>query len=78
MLSKVRLEFYYETREEAELASELLEIDNKVAPRELKIETFSEGKKVITLVEHTKFSTLAATLEDLIFTEKLISELLEL
>ncbi|GCC10887.1 hypothetical protein IPdc08_00925 [archaeon] len=78
MLSKSRIEFSYETEEKAELIAELLEIDNKVAPRKLKIETFSEGKKVITLVEHTKISTLAATLEDLIFTEKLISLVMEL
>lgn len=78
MRCRAELSFLYSGRGNAKMAAELLEMDNRLAPRELKIKTFATGEKVITIAEHWKLSTLAATLEDLIFTEKLVSELLEL
>ncbi len=70
------LEFEYSTEREAELVARLLEIDNRVG--NIDIKTHAEGKKVITVLEHEKTGTFIATIEDLLFTERLISNLLEL
>jgi len=78
MRCRAELKFTYESESKAGMAAELLEIDNRLAPRELSIVSSAQGRKVTTLARHTRLPTLAATLEDVIFTEKLISEILEL
>ncbi|MEE8167978.1 MAG: KEOPS complex subunit Pcc1 [Candidatus Hydrothermarchaeales archaeon] len=76
MLAKARVEFRYEDRETAEKIARLLEIDNRVAPRKLKLKTYSEGDRVITVFEHGKLNTFLATIDDLLFSEKLIEGLI--
>jgi hypothetical protein len=55
----------------------LIQMDNEIAPRTLKIKTSAEGRQVITILSSKKTSTLFATIDDLVFSEKLISEVLE-
>ena len=77
MQAKANLTFSYKTARTASLAAELLEIDNRVAPSSLKITSKAAGKTVTTQFSHPNFGTFALALEDIIFTEKLISELLD-
>ncbi len=72
MLVRVRLEFGYEDESKADKISRLLELDNRIAPRSLKLATIREGGKIITTFEHERLNTIQATIEDLLFSEKLI------
>jgi len=76
MASSATIKFEYRDSRKAKIVARLLEIDNKVAPKKLKVETVSRGKKVITKVRHENSGTLFATVDDLIFTERLISSLM--
>lgn len=75
MLARVRLEFTYRDESKAERIADLLELDNRIAPRSLKLRTFREGARVITTFQHERLNTTQATIEDLLFSEKLIEEL---
>ncbi len=77
MRARARVEFEYRDAKTAKLVARLLEIDNRLAPAKLKVKSISRRKSVITTVEHERLGTFAATLEDLLFCEKLISELVE-
>ena len=77
MKAKARIEFEYKNEKTARLVSQLLEIDNKVAPRKLRIKTKNVGVKVITNIEHDKLNTFLATIDDLLFCERLIENLIE-
>ncbi len=70
--------FEYETEEDAEIVSKVLEIDNKFAPKKLKVISKRIGKKVVNYIEHESYRTFYATVEDLIFTERLISKILSI
>ena len=70
--------FEYETEEDAEIVSKVLEIDNKFAPKKLKKKKKRIGKKVVNYIEHESYRTFYATVEDLIFTERLISKILSI
>ncbi len=76
MLARARLKFYYEDTGFAGKMAELLEIDNRMAPRKLRLRTHSEGGEVITSFEHERLNTFIATIDDLLFSEKLVEELL--
>ena len=73
MRAKAKIEFKYKDAETAQKISYLLEVDNKVTPK--KIKTESRGNRVITHIQHEKLSTLLATIDDLLFCERLIEEL---
>ncbi len=70
--------FEYDNESDAEIVSKVLEIDNKVAPRKLKVISKRIGNKVINYIEHESFKTFFATVEDLIFTERLISRIISI
>ncbi|MEE9594031.1 MAG: KEOPS complex subunit Pcc1 [Candidatus Hydrothermarchaeales archaeon] len=72
MLVKIRLEFGYADESKADKISRLLELDNRIAPRSLKLATIRDGGKIITTFEHERLNTIQATIEDLLFSEKLI------
>ncbi len=76
-MNKATVTFEYESKREAEVVAKMLDVDNRVAPKTLKIETINRANKVITTVEHERAGTIFATVDDLIFTEKLISSLAE-
>lgn len=76
-MSLAEVIFEYEDEKTADQVAHLLEMDNKVAPRELDVKTKAAGKEVITVVEHQNFNTVFATIDDLIFSEKLITSLME-
>lgn len=76
MKAKVRIKFQYEGAEGARKVAYLLEVDNRIAPRSLKVKTWASGRTVVTEVEHERLNTILATIDDLLFTEKLIAELL--
>jgi len=78
MLLTGELRFQYESRGMAEKVALLLEVDNKAAPKSLVVETRCAGSSAVTEVSSSKTSTFFSTLDDLLFTEKLISRLLEL
>lgn len=77
MNAKGRIEFDYRDDKTAGMVAELLEIDNKIAPKKLKLKTVNRGKKVITILEHENMGTFFAAIDDLIFSEKLISDVIE-
>lgn len=72
MLMRARLEFGYDDEAKAERIAMLLELDNRIAPRRLRISTVGKGLKVVTTFQHEKLNTFQATVEDLLFSEKLI------
>ncbi|MEE9564281.1 MAG: KEOPS complex subunit Pcc1 [Candidatus Hydrothermarchaeaceae archaeon] len=68
--------FEYDDGREAEVVAKMLEVDNRVAPKKLRIETVHRENMVITNIEHEQPGTIFATVDDLIFTERLISSLI--
>lgn len=79
---KAKIEFRYKDAKTAQKISYLLEIDNKIpfglacASTSKKIKTESRGNRVITHIEQEKLSTLLATIDDLLFCERLIEDLI--
>ena len=76
-MNKAEVIFEYKDAREAQVVARMLDVDNKVAPKTLKIETVNKDKTVITTLEHEKHGTIFATIDDLIFTERLITSLIE-
>ena len=76
-MNKATVTFEYKSAEEAEVVAKMLDVDNRVAPKTLKIETVNKDNMVVTTVEHEKPGTIFATVDDLIFTERLVSGLVE-
>jgi hypothetical protein len=76
-MNRATLTFEYKNTKEAEIVAKMLDVDNRVAPKTLKIETVNKDNKVVTTVEHENHGTIFATVDDLIFTEKLVSGLVE-
>ncbi len=70
--------FEYESEEEAEIVAKVLEIDNRFAPKKLKVKSKRIGKRVVNYVEHNSYKTFHATIDDLLFTERIISRILSL
>lgn len=75
-MNKATITLEYKDARTAEVVAKILDIDNKIAPKKLKIRTINKGKAVITRLEHRQQKTLFATIDDLVFTEKLISSLI--
>ncbi|MFQ5976241.1 MAG: KEOPS complex subunit Pcc1 [Candidatus Hydrothermarchaeales archaeon] len=73
---KARISFVYENEETAEMVATLLQLDNEIAPRNLKIVTKNEGTNVITDLKHKKLNTFFATIDDLIFSTKIVEDVL--
>ncbi|NOZ59765.1 MAG: hypothetical protein GXO66_09380 [Euryarchaeota archaeon] len=78
MRARAELVFLYSSEEEAELVARLLELDNRMAPKGIKVRTEPLGREVITRAEHPSVGTLFATIDDLLFCEKLIDEMMRL
>ena len=76
-MNKAIITFEYGSGNEAQVVWKMLDVDNKVAPKTLKIETKNIGSKVITSINHENPGTIFATVDDLIFTERLVSSLIE-
>ncbi len=76
-MNKATITLEYDDARTAGIVTKILDIDNKIAPKKLKIQTINKGKTVITRLEHRQQRTLFATIDDLVFTEKLISSLIE-
>jgi hypothetical protein len=74
-MNRVTITFEYKNAREAEVVLKMLDVDNKAAPKTLKIETVKKDNMVITTLEHEKPGTIFATVDDLIFTERLVSGL---
>jgi len=76
--AEAEIVFEYETEKKAKHIAEILEIDNRIAPKELRVKTFSRGKKVITRIGEVNVKTLLATVDDLLFCERVIKEVIEI
>ena len=76
-MQRAELVFVYGREEEAAMVAELLELDNRLAQGKLRVTTRAEGVKVVSRVEHPELHTLFATVHDLLFCERLISDMLE-
>lgn len=74
-MNRAKVTFEYKNAHEAEIVAKMLDVDNKAAPKTLKIETVKKDNMVITTLEHEKSGTIFATVDDLIFTERLVSGL---
>lgn len=76
-MNRATITFEYESAREAQIVARMLDVDNKVAPKTLKIETVNKDNMVTTTLEHEKSGTIFASVDDLIFTERLVSGLIE-
>lgn len=76
-MNRATVTFEYKSTHEVEVVARMLDVDNKVAPKTLKIDTKRKENMVITTLEHERSGTIFATVDDLIFTERLISSLVE-
>ncbi len=74
---KAKISFEYEDEDTAEMVAALLQLDNEIAPKNLEIMTKNEGQSVITDLRHEKLNTLFATIDDLIFSTRIIEDVLE-
>ncbi len=68
--------FKYRNSDTAKVIAELLEIDNQIAPKKMEIKTRSKENTVITELNHDKLHTFFATIDDLLFSERVIEEVL--
>ncbi|MFQ5887194.1 MAG: KEOPS complex subunit Pcc1 [Candidatus Hydrothermarchaeales archaeon] len=75
---KAKISLVYEDEDTAEMVATLLQLDNEIAPKNLEILTKNEGSKVITDLRHDKLNTFFATIDDLIFSTKIIEDVLEI
>jgi|TARA_B100000959_G_scaffold279251_1_gene339065 hypothetical protein len=72
------IKFYYNSKVTAEKIAHLLEIDNNSASRTFNLKTFAKGKTVNTVLQHEKLSTSLSSIDDILFTERLITDILPL
>ncbi len=75
---KAKITFVYENDDTAEMVATLLQLDNEIAPKKLEINTKNEGRDVVTDLQHDSLNTFFATIDDLIFSTKIIEEVLEI
>ncbi len=75
---KAHISFVYNDKDTAEMVAALLQLDNEIAPKNLEILTKNEGYNVITDLRHDKLNTFFATIDDLIFSTKIIESVLEI
>lgn len=78
MQLKGEIVFEYENRLLAGKVARLIQIDNEIVPKTLRVRTTSENTMVTTTIESEKASTFFSTLDDLISSEKLITEIIAL
>lgn len=78
MQIEAKLTFEYESEDIARNVAQLIQVDNEIAPKTLKIRTTADKTTVTTELTSEKAATFFATMDDLIFSEKLIAELLDL
>ncbi len=72
------ISFEYDDHMEAGDVAAILELDNRMAPRTIKIKTMAQNTEVVTALSANKPSTFFNTVEDLMFSEKLITDVLKL
>jgi hypothetical protein len=70
--------FEYSDSKTALDIARLIQVDNEIAPRNLDIHTSAEGKSVVTRIQSSSGKTVFATIDDVVFSEKLISEILNI
>jgi len=75
---KGRVSFEYDYPKKAGDVAALLELDNLIAPRTIKIKTMAQNTEVVTELKSKRASTFFSTVEDLMFSEKLITDVLKL
>lgn len=75
---KAKISFAYKDENTAKIIAKLLQLDNEIAPKNLEIKTSNKDKEVITYLHHESLNTFFATMDDLIFSTKLIEDVLEI
>lgn len=78
MAVEARLTFEYLAADTAADVARILQVDNEIAPRTLDIHTSAKNKSVITHIRSNSGKTVFATIDDVLFSEKLISEILDI
>jgi hypothetical protein len=78
MQLETQIIFDYDSEKVAGYVASLIQVDNEIAPRTLKINTSAEENKVVTKISSKKVGTFFATIDDLLFSEKLIADLLQI
>jgi hypothetical protein len=71
-----KISFEYVSGQVAEAVARLIQTDNEIAPKTLKIRTSAEKTMAVTRIQTERTSTFFSTIDDLIFSEKLISEII--
>ena len=75
MAVEARLTFKYLAEDVAVDVARLLQVDNEIAPRNLDIHTSAEDKSVVTRIRSSSGKTVFATIDDVLFSEKLSQQL---
>ena len=75
MSARAKIEFEYKSARDARMVAELLELDNRAVHKK-QVKTVSRGKKVVTRISSDRPNTFLATIDDLIFCERLIRGLI--
>ncbi len=75
---KAKITFVYEDDDTAGMVATLLQLDNEIAPKSMEIITKNEGKYVVTDLQHESINTFFATIDDLIFSTKIVEDVLEI
>lgn len=78
MRAKAEILFEYEDEETAKLVATLLQIDNEIAPKSMQIVTGHRDHLVITDLTHERLNTFFATIDDLIFSTKIVEDILRM
>lgn len=78
MQIEAKLTFEYGGEDIARNVAQLIQVDNEIAPKTLRIRTTADKTMVITKLASERTATFFATMDDLIFSEKLIAEILDL
>ncbi len=78
MRLEAKITFDFDSSGVARDVARLIQVDNEIAPKTLKIKTSAKGKRVTTILSSNKASSFFATIDDLVFSEKLISEVLDI
>ena len=75
---KAKITFVYGDDDTAEMVATLLQLDNEIAPKSMEIITKNKGKEVVTDLHHDRINTFFATIDDLIFSTKIVEDVLEI
>jgi len=73
---QVRIVSEYHDNKEAKIVADVLEADNRTAPNDLFVKSYSDENKVFSEIKASKIETLIATADDLLCSQRLAEDVL--